>query len=204
MGRPSTEIGRARKDALAKGLIHFFTGNPCIHGHICERMTSNFSCMECNNIQVRALYKANPAKSKARAKKYADEHRDDIKIRNKEYKTKHAERLRPINAARARIWFKENRERAVESRHARRALEKNIPGRHTAKELKELLEKQKYKCAFCFKGIRKKRHLDHVVPISSGMGSNDITNLQWLCPTCNLRKHDKDPIVWAQENGRLL
>lgn len=25
-----------------------------------------------------------------------------------------------------------------------------------------------------------------------------------LCPTCNLRKHAKDPIAWANENGRLL
>lgn len=36
-----------------------------------------------------------------------------------------------------------------------------------------------------------KEHYDHIVPLSL-FGSNDITNLQLLCPECNLKKSNKD------------
>jgi hypothetical protein len=45
--------------------------------------------------------------------------------------------------------------------------------------------------------------LDHMMPIDLG-GLHADENLQLLCPTCNLRKYNKDPIAWANENGRLL
>lgn len=41
------------------------------------------------------------------------------------------------------------------------------------------------------------------MPLARG-GGNGIGNIQLLCPPCNLRKGSKDPIKWAQKNGRLL
>jgi 5-methylcytosine-specific restriction endonuclease McrA len=35
-------------------------------------------------------------------------------------------------------------------------------------------------------------------------GSNWISNIQLLCPTCNLKKYKKHPVDWARENGLLL
>ena len=46
-------------------------------------------------------------------------------------------------------------------------------------------------------------HLDHITPLSRG-GLNVDGNVQLLCPPCNLTKAAKDPIEWAQQNGRLL
>lgn len=46
-------------------------------------------------------------------------------------------------------------------------------------------------------------HRDHRVALANG-GDNDITNIELLCGPCNQRKHAKDPVRWAQENGRLL
>lgn len=46
-------------------------------------------------------------------------------------------------------------------------------------------------------------HRDHIIPLDLG-GTNDIRNIQLLCPPCNGEKHAKHPIDWAQENGLLL
>lgn len=203
MPRPASSLTFARREAKAAGLSRFFTGDPCKNGHVAERITLNYWCVECQRISMKTNYDANPTPSRNRSKEWNRKNKDKVAQKNKIYREKHKERLREINAARARKWFKENKERAIQTRHARRALQRNAPGSHTAEQLRELLIRQRYKCAFCLTDIKKKRHLDHIHALTAG-GSNDISNLQWLCPTCNLRKHDKDPIVWARENGRLF
>ena len=37
----------ARKDALAQGLTHYFTGKPCKRGHIATRYANTANCVEC-------------------------------------------------------------------------------------------------------------------------------------------------------------
>lgn len=85
----------------------------------------------------------------------------------------------------------------------RRGRKRDAEGSHTVEEIQALLVRQKFLCAACRISLKKKRHLDHIIPLAKG-GSNYISNLQWLCPTCNCSKHAKDPIEWAQESGRLL
>ena len=46
---------------------------------------------------------------------------------------------------------------------------------------------QRWKCNHCGKDIRDENHVDHILPLAKG-GSNDMDNLQLLCPPCNLRK----------------
>lgn len=38
----------SRKDAKAKGLIHYFTGKPCKNGHVGPRRVRNWTCRECD------------------------------------------------------------------------------------------------------------------------------------------------------------
>jgi 5-methylcytosine-specific restriction endonuclease McrA len=105
------------------------------------------------------------------------------------------------------IWRKKNWEQLkpkfLEYRHRRMAREKNAQGTHTKNDVYVLLELQNHKCAECKTSLGKEFHLDHIMPLFLG-GSNDRSNLQMLCPTCNLKKSFKDPIKWANENGRLL
>lgn len=46
-------------------------------------------------------------------------------------------------------------------------------------------------CAYCVKPLPPNFHVDHVVPLSKG-GTNERSNLVAACPSCNLRKSDKD------------
>ena len=60
-----------------------------------------------------------------------------------------------------------------------------------------LLASQEYRCAVCGTDIRSPQpyHLDHIIPLSR-FGMHDDSNLQCLCPPCNLSKGAKLPAEW--------
>jgi len=43
----------ARYEAHRLGLLRYYTGKPCIRGHICERITSTYACLKCHKIWQR-------------------------------------------------------------------------------------------------------------------------------------------------------
>lgn len=87
--------------------------------------------------------------------------------------------------------------------HERRLLEGVASGSYTEADVASLFEKQKGKCAICFKRLPRRFHIDHIQPLARG-GSNDVANIQLTHPRCNFRKRDKDPVAFAHELGRLL
>ena len=42
-----------RKEARERGLVRFYTGTPCKHGHDCERHAKSGTCVECGNEKSR-------------------------------------------------------------------------------------------------------------------------------------------------------
>lgn len=62
---------------------------------------------------------------------------------------------------------------------------------------------QRWKCVVCKCDISSAYHVDHITPLAKG-GKHEPTNIQLLCPTCNVKKSDKDPIRFMQERGFLL
>ncbi len=89
----------------------------------------------------------------------------------------------------------------------RRAHKLNNGGKHTANDILNLFELQSGKCVYCktklYKSGNNKYHVDHIMPLSKG-GTNDIANIQLLCPPCNLSKHDKFPEEFAENFGMLI
>ncbi|BAY83208.1 HNH endonuclease [Calothrix parasitica NIES-267] len=55
---------------------------------------------------------------------------------------------------------------------------------------KYVFERNKYQCQNCGKRYEETSlTIDHIIPLSRG-GSNDISNLQTLCFSCNCKKSD--------------
>jgi 5-methylcytosine-specific restriction endonuclease McrA len=171
-----------------------------------------------HNERTLAHYHANKEKINASTKIYREKNADAIRQRTREnyaansevYRERQkANRLRDPEKHRekSRLYKLANPDVVAAGNRKRKAMKKGATGTHTACDVMSIFDGQRGLCANCkkklFRSGAKKFHVDHVMPLAKG-GSNDKYNLQLLCPSCNLSKHSKDPIDWAQENGRLL
>lgn len=203
----------SRKEAIERGLKHYFTGVPCKHGHVCERAVSG-NCVLCNS---------------DRSKKWQDNNRERLNENQREWRQKNLAKVREQQRkknhkwyrnnreyfidyyqdnkdrirTRNRAWFQNNPQKRSSYEATRRAREQGALGEYTNHDIENLMHMQRAMCAECRKGINTGYHVDHIMPLSKG-GSNYPHNLQLLCPSCNCSKHAKDPVDWAQQNGRLL
>ena len=94
-------------------------------------------------------------------------------------------------AAYALAWRQANPDMKAQIDRNRKARVRGAEGSHTVIEIKAMLQAQGGLCRACSVDITGGYHLDHIVAVSKG-GSNWISNIQLLCRTCNLSKHDLD------------
>jgi 5-methylcytosine-specific restriction endonuclease McrA len=160
-------------------------------------------CKDCIKAYNRAYHQKNRESQLEKQRIYKAANKDAISAAGALYYKKNRESL----IAKTNRYRLENYDAVLQVLRNRRARKKNAQGSHTKKDIETLLLLQKHKCASCTKKLKLsgkgKYHIDHITSLARG-GSNDKYNLQILCPECNLRKHAKDPIDWAQKNGRLL
>lgn len=160
----------------------------------------------------------NPERASANVKKWTENNQERIKLtrkiyiqknynfftmRAREWALKNKDRVKGYSEK----WRKLNPDKLAENHRNRRAKKRLADGKNTTADVRRIFDAQRGLCANCnsklFKSGVKKYHVDHIMPLALG-GSNWPSNLQCLCPTCNMKKNAKDPIAWAQENGRLL
>lgn len=151
----------------------------------------------------RARYAENPKKFLDRGRAYREANKDKISATGREYRAENHKRI----IEKKRAYHAANPEKHSVNCRNRRARDRNADGKHTAADIRAIFDNQRGLCANChtklIKSGKDKYHVDHIIPIARG-GSNWPSNLQCLCPFCNLSKNAKDPIVWARQNGRLL
>jgi 5-methylcytosine-specific restriction endonuclease McrA len=136
-------------------------------------------------------------------KRLTPEQREDRRLKGIAASKRWAKERPEYNVLKTIRWQKRYPERQRALRMNRRARMKGAQGSHTGQEVLDLLKSQKSLCVYCRISLKKKYHKDHIVALAKG-GTNDIKNIQLLCPTCNMRKNAKDPVRFAQEMGMLL
>jgi len=143
----------------------------------------------------------NPDRAKENRDSWARANADRLKETGAAWRLANREHLAAEKAA----WRSNNKEHAADLDRNRRARMRGAEGKHTSAEIKTLAARQKYRCAnpTCRRPIKSGWHVDHIMPLILG-GSNWIRNIQLLCPFCNISKHAKHPVTWAQKNGLLL
>jgi hypothetical protein len=94
----------SRIDAKAAGLTRYFTGKPCLHGHIAERMTRGTPCVECkrqgrlknpdaNYQRVKIWRTENPEKWAAQSKRYSVRHPEKRRATVNRYNLKNRDKV---------------------------------------------------------------------------------------------------------------
>lgn len=139
-----------------------------------------------------------PVKNRATVKAWSQENVERKRANNARWRQENAERMR---AARAR-WKAKNKAKLAAYKHTRRARKNGSGGKLSDGIVAKLMALQLGRCANC-RCVLVKFELDHITALSRG-GFNVDENVQLLCPPCNHRKGAKDPIEFAQQEGRLL
>lgn len=190
-------------------------------------------CNMCKEFKDESAFHKNQYRCKPCISQYAKDNREKIEATRKVWREKNAEEIADRSKARydanpekrraqsratyakypeqyrerARQYRKTNPDKAkqakVLSNRAYKARKRSAQGNYTADDIRWLMLKQRGKCAVCRDKLEPGFHVDHIEALSKG-GANEKLNLQLLCPTCNNRKHAKDPIQFMQENGFLL
>lgn len=188
-------------------------------------------CKQCRDKYYKQWQENNPEYTKhnyqAKKEYYAEQtklyYQEHKKERKEYYKQWHQNNKHKVNE-RSKQYNIDNKEILCESRKQyaqtpkgkavakaayqnRRAHKLNNGGKHTAKDILELFDLQSGKCPYCKAKLAKtgnnKYHVDHVMPLNKG-GTNNISNIQLLCPSCNLSKQDKLPEEFAAKFNKLF
>jgi len=141
----------------------------------------------------RAEYRANPERAMARRSRWVEKNREYVRERTRAY---HVANVDPaIAVARVAQWRKDNPDRYIAQKHARRARKLGAEGTYDPEDVQRMLHDQGGVCNGCSADIRKNYTIDHMTPLSRG-GSNWPANLQLLCKPCNSAKNDRTMEEW--------
>jgi len=141
-------------------------------------------------------YIKNKDHENSQSKRYHANNREAIMLWQREYAENNRERIRAIKSR----WEKNNPNYMTAKNAKRRAVILGADGCYTAIEWQLLKEQYGHRCLMCGKNEDEiTLTADHVIPLSKG-GSNDISNLQPLCLSCNSKKGTK--VIDLRNEGR--
>lgn len=128
-------------------------------------------------------------KKNQKTKQWFDENKDRMVAYRRLYRTENKQLI----AARAAIFYKNNRDRFRQYRRARKATLRCSDGSFSALDIQKQIADQNEKCFWCQCCLSDDYHCDHYIPLARG-GNNKPYNIVISCPTCNLSKGAKLPV----------
>lgn len=163
----------SRQDAIANGYKRYFTGKPCINGHLEDRYVGNKTCVVCADVNASKAKAKNPKKYIDNAKAWAKRNPEKI------YQIHKAKRL--ANPGQRNAW----------TANYRSAKAERMPNWLNDGHLLEIESVYKY-CA-ALRAIGLDYHVDHEVPLrgDSVSGLHVPWNMQVLPGRENMSKGNK-------------
>jgi hypothetical protein len=198
-GLVQSVIGRS--DAMAAGLNRYFTGQPCKNGHVAERLVSNWTCLDCQLMNLSKARERDPQ----RFKEYSRQTGSRWRRKNPEAQ---AERYRANcedDKRRSRIWAEQNRERTREIKAAWKARNPHADHEYRTRRYRArkcatppwLSDSHRQEMAAIYHEARSRPggpwHVDHIVPLlgKNVSGLHVPWNLQIVTAEQNLKKSNR-------------
>lgn len=163
---------------------------------------------------AKAYYEQNRDARIEYSKQYAEANREKVVVKKKAARLtpehrqmerqRYAERMAnnpEAIKAKTKGYRARNRDRILTRNQNRRA---GLKGVLSTNIVEILMRLQRNQCAACRTDLRKSGfHRDHMQALSAG-GLNVDSNLQLLCPPCNLSKGTGESVEFMQRKGYLL
>lgn len=182
-------------EARERGLKHYFSGRPCVHGHVSYRATVNGTCLRCTTLKSIEWQKRNRDKVRASQKRHKDKDPEEYRRKGREW----FEKSKPEQLRRIAAWTEKN---IVSVRATKAAWKKRNPDNsasHTTKRRAKLLNATPFwvdhnaiadvyaECAKITRETGILHHVDHIIPLIHPK-------------VCGLHVHWNLRVVTAQEN----
>jgi hypothetical protein len=162
-----------RQEAKAQELTRYFTGKPCVHGHVAERLVKNKTCLTCSAISIAKAKAKNPKKYYANAKAWNS--RNPEKIREIHRK------INRDNPARRNLWTANYRQAKIQ----------RMPAWLNAGHMLEM--ESIYAYCSALRNVGFDYHVDHIVPLRGDevSGLHAPWNLQVILGVENMSKGNR-------------
>ena len=175
--RKPKEFG-PRQIAMQNGDPHYFTGKPCVNGHVALRHTNSRVCMECDRLAKEIARAKNPEASRAKKRASYSLNSKHACAQKKKYRHANKGKIAALNAKR------------------KKHVKQRTPPWADMNKIKSYYNV----CAF-FNEINGyvKYHVDHIVPLQGKIvsGLHVHNNLQLLLAAENIGKKNRFEVTYA-------